>query len=98
MRRWVTSCSRTSWTAARRSFSAPRNTPRSGGALGVARQEVVEPAPSDGYGRGVQAHRAADALELHRTDLPKGDIGPACCVDDLLAHENLARPGVLRDA
>src|SRR4051794_10200497 len=98
MRRWVTSCSRTSLTGARRSFSAPRD--RAGRRGGPRRRASgsVEPAPSDGHGRGVQAHGAADALELHGTDLPEGDISPACGVDDLLADENLARPGVLRDA
>ena len=41
----------------------------------------------------MQAHRATDALQLHRPDLPEGDVRPACGVDDLLTDQHLARSG-----
>ena len=45
----------------------------------------------------MQAHGATHPLELHRADLAEGDGRPIRGVDDLLADQDLARPGVIRD-
>ena len=45
----------------------------------------------------MQADRATHALELHGADLAEGDLRPDRGVDDLLADQDLARPGVVRD-
>src|SRR4249919_3456127 len=45
---------------------------------------------------GVQAY-TRDALQLHRPDLGEGHVDPRGGIDDLLADEDLTRPGVLGD-
>src|SRR4029453_6520525 len=46
--------------------------------------------------RGVQAY-TRDALQPHRADLGEGPLAPRGGIDDLLADEDLTRPGVLGD-
>src|SRR4029450_11219112 len=46
--------------------------------------------------RSVQAY-TRDALQLHRADLGEGHLDPRGGIDDLLADEDLTRPGVLGD-
>jgi hypothetical protein len=47
--------------------------------------------------RGVQADGTTHALEFHSADLAEDDVRPRRGVDDLLADQDLARPGIVRD-
>jgi hypothetical protein len=47
--------------------------------------------------RGVKAHHAREALELHRPDLREDQLDTRGGIDHLLGDENLAGPRVVGD-
>lgn len=61
-----------------------------------ATRRLEHVASSEAMG-GVQASDAWDALELNRADLGEGRTDTGRRIDDLLGHEHIAWPRVIRD-